>query len=359
MEDWGSMPQHFLTRHVRPPAFGAHATARICLIATTMLIGLSSAGDAAVFVRRVPMPAAPRPAVTARPAPNFARPTATPSRPVAGPAQPAGPGAPAAANAPAGGTSPLAHGPGGALPEHTGQPPQHTGQPQEHGLQPLERGPQERGPQEHAGGRPNEPGRANEAGRNNEATRLNEPGRANEAHRESSLGRPELGRGNAPVNAFRNGGFPAGMPRNGLPRRPFIGEAGFTGVPPRGETRFISNEMVFHVPSNVAPATVDAAARRLGLVTVASHNLSLSGGTLMHFRIDNGRPVSDVVRELEGQNIGVAQPNYVYRLQQDARTPAPLQLPRCRAAIPRSTRSPSCTSPKPTRSRPARACWSP
>ena len=137
------------------------------------------------------------------------------------------------------------------------------------------------------------------------------------------------------MNAFRNGGFPAGMPRNGLPRRPFIGEAGFTGVPPRGETRFITNEMVFHVPPNVPPATVDAAARRLGLVTVASHNLSLSGGTLLHFRIDNGRPVSDVVRELEGQNIGVAQPNYVYRLQQDARTPAPLSLaPPSLAALP-------------------------
>ena len=72
-------------------------------------------------------------------------------------------------------------------------------------------------------------------------------------------------------------------------------------MPPRGETRFISNEMVFHVASNVAPATVDAAARRLGLVTVASHNLSLSGGTLVHFRIDDGRPVADVVRAIEAR----------------------------------------------------------
>ena len=137
-------------------------------------------------------------------------------------------------------------------------------------------------------------------------------------------GRPELGRGNAPVNAFRNGGFPPGMPRNGLPHRPFPGEPGFTGVPPRGETRYVTNEMIFHVAPNVPQATVDAAARRLGLVTVASQNLTLAGGTLLHFRIANGRPVSDVVRELEGENIGIAQPNYVYRLQQDARTPAPL-----------------------------------
>jgi len=328
MEDWGSMPPLFLTRHVRPLLLRKRAAARICLLASGVLIGLSTTGDGATVFRRVAAPAAPRPAVTARPAPNFGRNAGAPARPFAEPAQPgAGGGAP-----------PLARGPGSAMPEHAGQPqhtgqPEHTGQLPERGAQalehgpaqrgaaergPVERNPAERGPQEHA-----------TAGHPNEASRPNEGGRPNEAgqHRESSLGRPEPGRGNAPVNAFRNGGFPQGMPRNGLPRRPFIGETGFTGVPPRGETRFISNEMVFHVPPNVPPATVDAAARRLGLVTVASHNLSLSGGTLLHFRIDNGRPVSDVVRDLEGQNIGVAQPNYVYRLQQDGRTPAPLQLP--------------------------------
>jgi hypothetical protein len=302
MEDWGSMPRLFLSRHVRSYRFRKRATARICLLASAVLIGLSTAGDGATVVRRVAAPAAPRPAAARPAAPNFGRNFGAPPRPFAGPAQP-GPGGP---------TAPLAHGPGGA-PERPGQPPQHIGQPQEHGPKPPERGPQDHA----AAGRPGEAGRPNEAGHPNQAGQ----------HRESSLGRPvEPGRGNAPANgAFRNGGFPPGMPRNGLPHRPFPGEAGFTGVPPRGETRFISNEMVFHVAPNVPQATVDAAARRLGLVTVASHNMSLSGGTLMHFRIDNGRPVSDVVRDLEGQNIGVAQPNYVYRLQQDARTPAPLQ----------------------------------
>jgi subtilase family protein len=305
MEDWGSMPQLFRSRFVRPLAFRKRETVRICLIASTLLIGLGSVGDSAPAFRRFAAPAAPRPAATARPStPNFARPPAAPGRAAGGPEQ-AGPGGPAA---------PLGRGPGGAMPEHAGQPagqPEHTGAVPEHGAAPLARG-AERAP-EHAG-------RANETGR------PNEPGRPNgaEQNRESSLGRPEPGRG-APANsAFRNGGFPAGMPRNGLPRRPFPGEPGFTGVPPRGETRYISNEMIFHVAPNVPQATVDAAARRLGLVTVASQNSSLAGGTLMHFRIANGRPVSDVVRDLEGQNIGVAQPNYVYRLQQDARTPAPL-----------------------------------
>jgi hypothetical protein len=103
-----------------------------------------------------------------------------------------------------------------------------------------------------------------------------------------------------------------------IARRPLIGERGFTGVPPVGENRFLTNEMVFHVPANVSPQTVDTIARRLGLSTVASQSFNLSGGTLFRFRITDGRPVADVIRALESENIGVAQPNYVYRLQQDA-----------------------------------------
>jgi hypothetical protein len=111
--------------------------------------------------------------------------------------------------------------------------------------------------------------------------------------------------------------FAPNLGRNARPaaHRRFPGPAGFTGIPARGETQFVSNEMVFHAPSNVSAQAVDAAARRLGLVTVSSQNLTLSGGTLFRFRIDNGRQVSDVVRELEAENIGVAQPNYIYRLE--------------------------------------------
>jgi hypothetical protein len=122
------------------------------------------------------------------------------------------------------------------------------------------------------------------------------------------------------------GGFGRGLagrfqPRSfagAIARRPLIGERGFTGVPPTGETRFLTNEMVFHVPANVPAQTVDTMARRLGLSTVGSQNFNLSGGTLFRFRITDGRPVGDVIRALESENIGVAQPNYVYRLQQDA-----------------------------------------
>jgi hypothetical protein len=108
------------------------------------------------------------------------------------------------------------------------------------------------------------------------------------------------------------------MGRNGLQHRPFPGEPGFTGVPPQGETRFISREMVVHVGADVSPQALNAAARRLGLTPIGTQNLALSGGRLIHFRLSHGE-VADAVRGLEAEKIGVAQPNYVYRLQQDAR----------------------------------------
>jgi Subtilase family len=109
--------------------------------------------------------------------------------------------------------------------------------------------------------------------------------------------------------------------RNGLPHRPLPGEAGFTGVPPRGETRFVSQEMIVHVGPEVSPQALDAAARRLGLTPVSTQNLALSGGRLVHFRLPRG-DVADTIRTLESEKIGLAQPNYLFQLQQDVRAPA-------------------------------------
>jgi subtilisin family serine protease len=105
--------------------------------------------------------------------------------------------------------------------------------------------------------------------------------------------------------------------RSLLPPRPLPGERGFTGVPPVGETRFVSTEMVFHVGPNVSRQQVDAAAARLGLTAIGSQDIGITGGTLYHFRLAGGRQVADVVRTLEAQNIGTPQPNYTYRLFQE------------------------------------------
>jgi subtilisin family serine protease len=80
--------------------------------------------------------------------------------------------------------------------------------------------------------------------------------------------------------------------------------------------------MVVHVGAEVSPQALDAAARRLGLTPIGSQNLALSGGRLVHFRIANGQ-VADAVRMLEAEKIGIAQPNYVFQLQQDAHAAAP------------------------------------
>ena len=128
---------------------------------------------------------------------------------------------------------------------------------------------------------------------------------------------------NNPIQAHNPAPSPAvnAIARNGLPHRPLPGETGFTGVPPRGETRFVSQEMIVHVGPEVSPQALDAAARRLGLTAVSTQNLALSGGRLVHFRLPRG-DVADAIRTLEADRIGIAQPNYLFRLQQDAHAAA-------------------------------------
>jgi hypothetical protein len=108
---------------------------------------------------------------------------------------------------------------------------------------------------------------------------------------------------------------------------PLPGERGFTGVPPAGERRFIQNEMVLHIGAEVSPETVQSVATRLGLTQVGYQRFDLVGRGLYRFRIGDGRSVTDVIRAMEAERItATAQPNYVFKLQQDLnaarRTPA-------------------------------------
>ncbi|HZO46078.1 MAG TPA: S8 family serine peptidase [Xanthobacteraceae bacterium] len=102
-----------------------------------------------------------------------------------------------------------------------------------------------------------------------------------------------------------------------LPPRLFPGAVGFTAVPPAGETRFVSTEMVFHVGPNVSRATVDATTQRLGVTIIGVQPSGITGGTLYHLSLPPGRQVADVVRSLETERVGIASPNYVYRIVQD------------------------------------------
>jgi subtilisin family serine protease len=114
---------------------------------------------------------------------------------------------------------------------------------------------------------------------------------------------------------------------NRLPRRPLPFERGFTGVPPAGEQRFITNEMMFQAGPNVSRAAVEAAAQRHGLTILAFHVSPLTGTPVYHFRVAGTQPLSDVVRAMEADQVGAPQPNYVFTLNQDQQQPPQPQEP--------------------------------
>jgi Subtilase family len=102
-----------------------------------------------------------------------------------------------------------------------------------------------------------------------------------------------------------------------LPVRLLPGERGFTAVPPVNETRLVSSEVVFRVGPNVSPQALQAAMQRHGLTPISSENVGLAGGTLYHFRVASGRPVGQVIRALEADNIGIPSANYTFTLTQE------------------------------------------
>ncbi len=108
---------------------------------------------------------------------------------------------------------------------------------------------------------------------------------------------------------------PAPPPSGGPPQQP----RRVSGVPPRGETRFVNNEVVLQLSADVKPEQLAAVAKELGLVVIASESVGLLARTVYRFQITNGKSVTEIIRALETKNItAFAQPNYVYTLTQAA-----------------------------------------
>jgi subtilisin family serine protease len=94
--------------------------------------------------------------------------------------------------------------------------------------------------------------------------------------------------------------------------------AGFV-VPPPTEKRYVRNEVMLHLPSNLPAQTLDALARRYGLTRIQAQPSDLTGRTLYRWRINDGRSVTSVIRALENEpSIEGAQPNYEFSLQDQA-----------------------------------------
>jgi subtilisin family serine protease len=95
-------------------------------------------------------------------------------------------------------------------------------------------------------------------------------------------------------------------------------------IPPPTETRFVKDEVVLQIAGNVTVDGLQAAVGRLGLTLLASENLAITGSTVAHFRITNGRSPAEIISALTAiQLVAVAQPNYVYTLQQQPSDPLP------------------------------------
>jgi hypothetical protein len=90
-----------------------------------------------------------------------------------------------------------------------------------------------------------------------------------------------------------------------------------SGAPPAGERRFVPDEVVVGLPSNLSRRAVDELARRHRLAHVESQSIGLLGTTFHRWRITDRRPVADVIGAIEAEGgVSRAQPNYRYTLQQ-------------------------------------------
>lgn len=94
-----------------------------------------------------------------------------------------------------------------------------------------------------------------------------------------------------------------------------------SNVPPANERRYVVDEVVIELPNSATTQQVDALRRRHGLTPVESQRFELSGTTLYRWRIPDRRSVPTVVSALEGNGV-VAQPNYLFALQETSGAPA-------------------------------------
>ena len=97
------------------------------------------------------------------------------------------------------------------------------------------------------------------------------------------------------------------------------GGGGGGGMPPRGERRFVPDEVITAFSSNATPQAIEQLARRHNLTQLETQSLPLLGNTYYRWRINGRRPVGDLVGAIEDERIvAIVQPNYIFSLQEDA-----------------------------------------
>ncbi len=98
---------------------------------------------------------------------------------------------------------------------------------------------------------------------------------------------------------------------------PRIAESAPSGLPPVGETRFITNEVIVRFQLSSTAGSRNRAIRGLGMSHLGAETFHMSGVTVHRYRLDAGIDVRDTITRLEASAAVVnAQPNYLYVLQQ-------------------------------------------
>jgi hypothetical protein len=83
---------------------------------------------------------------------------------------------------------------------------------------------------------------------------------------------------------------------------------------------YVRDEVLTRVTAGTTSQALATLGRRYRLVELERQTLQLTGFTLVRWRIKSGRSVPAVVRSVNGSHLALAQPNYIFSLQED---PAP------------------------------------
>jgi hypothetical protein len=95
-------------------------------------------------------------------------------------------------------------------------------------------------------------------------------------------------------------------------------------IPPPTETRLKTDEVMVQIRTDIGVERLRAAVANLGVSILASEDLEILGSTAVRLHIDDGRSPAEVIRALAAvQLVAVAQPQYVYTLDQQSGGPAP------------------------------------
>ena len=93
-----------------------------------------------------------------------------------------------------------------------------------------------------------------------------------------------------------------------------------SGMPPAGENRFVPNEVVVQLGSDIPQDRIDALIRELGLEVISKQTYTVLGRVVYRFRILSGKTVRHVIHTFEatfGRTVS-GQPSYNFELTQDA-----------------------------------------